>query len=159
MTYFREVQPLYRNPILWLALAVTAGALVLPSVRDGFRAGAPWAPAIPALLFAWLLFTRLETEVRDTGVRLRFRGLWFPKTFAWDAIEGAEGVTYRPLLQYGGWGIRRGLREWAWNVSGSEGVRLHLAGGNSFLIGSAKADRLAEAIRERLASGKRPSGP
>jgi hypothetical protein len=100
----------------------------------------------------WLFYVRLETEVGDAGVRLRFRALWFPKTFVWNEIRSAEAVSYRPLLQYGGWGIRRGFREWAWNVSGSEGVRLHFRDGSSFLIGSTESGRLAAAVRERLAA-------
>jgi hypothetical protein len=152
MVYFREVQPLYRNQIIWLPVGITAAVLVLPSVRGELPRSGFLPLILPVLILLWLFAVRLETEVEDAGVRLRFRGLWFPKTFAWSNIQSAEAVSYRPLLQYGGWGIHRGFREWAWNVSGSEGVRLHFRDGSSFLIGSAESDRLAGAIRERLAA-------
>ena len=153
MTYFREVQYLARNPVVWIAVGVTgfviARTLTMPEVQ---RAGALGTMAVlPALVMAWLLLTRLETEVREDGVRLRFRYLWFPKVLPWDQIQSAEAVRYRPLVEYGGWGIRRGWGgNWAWNVYGSRGVLLRLNDGKSFLIGSAQADSLADAIRRRM---------
>jgi hypothetical protein len=152
--YFREVQPLRRNPVVWFVAALTALAILLTLATRAAEPG--WAVAFPLLTIVWLLLVKLETEVREDGVRLRFHLLWFPKTIPWDRIESAEAVVYRPLVQYGGWGIRRGWGgEWAWNVSGSEGVRLRLRDGKSFLIGSARAERLAGAIRDRLRAGGR----
>ena len=139
---------------MWVVAALTVLAVLLTLATRAAEAG--WAVVFPVLAIAWLLLVKLETEVCEDGVRLRFHLLWFPKTIPWDRIESAEAVVYRPLVQYGGWGIRRGWGgEWAWNVSGSDGVRLQLRGGKSFLIGSARAERLAAAIRDRLRGGGR----
>ena len=160
MVYFRETQSFARNPVIWIAVAGTVfvvfGTLSIPEVRQSGAVGL--AVVAPLLVMAWLLLVRLETEVRDDGVHLRFRLLWFPKLFGWDRVESAEAVEYRPIVQYGGWGIRRGWSgEWAWNVSGSRGVRLHLRDGKRFLIGSDQPDALAAAIKERLGAAPRPS--
>jgi hypothetical protein len=54
------------------------------------------------------------------------------------------------MEQYGGRGIRRGRHGWAYTVSGNRGVKLILAGGEQFLIGSQRPEELAAAIQKRL---------
>lgn len=154
MTHFREVQPFTKSPVFWVAIAGVALSIAVPLatplVRDHLSGPIPVMFLIPAAVLLWFLVMRLETEVREDGVHLLFRALWFPKTFPWDRIERAEAVEYRPIRQYGGWGIRCGRQGWAWNVHGSKAVMLHLRNGKSFLIGSQEAERLAAAIRDRL---------
>jgi len=91
---------------------------------------------------------QLSVTVTDDAIHIR----WFP--FAWRTvrltdIESAQARTYRPLLEYGGWGVRwspgRGM---AWNASGNRGVQLTLTSGKQLLIGSQRADELAKVIRE-----------
>ncbi len=98
---------------------------------------------------AFLLLAKLSVTVEDDAIHIR----WFP--FAWRTvhfadIESAQARTYRPLLEYGGWGVRwspgRGM---AWNASGDRGVQLTLTSGKQLLIGSQRADELAKVIRER----------
>ncbi len=57
-----------------------------------------------------------------------------------------EARTYRPIREYGGWGIRVGRRGWAYNVSGNRGVELELTNGKKLLIGSQRAEELCAAI-------------
>ena len=65
-----------------------------------------------------------------------------------------EARTYRPILEYGGWGIRYTMgRGWAYNVSGNQGVQLELASGKRILIGSQRAEELARAIGEAKGQG------
>jgi hypothetical protein len=59
-------------------------------------------------------------------------------------------VAFRPIMEYGGWGIRRGANGWAYNVSGNRGVRLVFRDGSTFLIGSQRAEELELVIRARL---------
>jgi len=56
-------------------------------------------------------------------------------------------VQYRPILDYGGWGIRAGRDgERVLNARGDRGVRLELADGSSLLIGSQRPEELAETL-------------
>ena len=105
------------------------------------------------LLFAallWLMWSAcLITEVRDDGIYIRF--IPFHRRFlgfTWDAIESAEARTYRPIMDYGGWGIRFGVRGKAYNVRGNRGLQLILGEGRSeqILIGSQRAEELAMAV-------------
>ena len=103
-------------------------------------------------LYAWfLLVGRLETVVDDVGLRIR----WYPLHLRWrqiplDGVERVEPVKYRPIWEYGGYGIRMGIRRRAYNVVGNRGVRLHYMGGRHLLIGSRRPEELAEAVRALL---------
>jgi hypothetical protein len=98
----------------------------------------------------WLMWvSRLVTEVRDDGIYVQF----YPyhrrfREFLWEGIEFFEVRTYRPILEYGGWGIRNGFGGKAYNVSGKRGLQLVLRGGRPerFLIGSQNPERLAMAV-------------
>jgi hypothetical protein len=53
----------------------------------------------------------LDTQVRESGVFIRFwpfHRKWV--MFGFDSIQKAEAITYSPLRDYGGWGIRYGKR-------------------------------------------------
>jgi type IV secretory pathway VirB3-like protein len=91
-------------------------------------------------------FMRLSVEVDTEALHIRF----FPflrKTIPVTDVVHWEARTYRPLAEYGGWGIRYACgKGWAYNVSGNQGVQLQLANGKRILIGSQRAQELARAI-------------
>jgi len=98
----------------------------------------------------WLMWAaRLVTEVRDDGVHIRFypfhRGF---HGFLWEEIESFEARTYRPIMEYGGWGIRWGASGRAYNVSGNRGLQLAVKGGRSrrVLVGTQRPEELATAV-------------
>ena len=65
-----------------------------------------------------------------------------------------EVVSYRPLADYGGWGIRSGRDgERVLNARGNRGVRLDLADGSRLLIGSQRPEALALALERALRPG------
>src|SRR5690606_36740581 len=64
-----------------------------------------------------------------------------------DEIEAVEVVRYRPLREFGGWGVRGWGRKKAWTVRGDRAVRLELTGDRMLYIGSETPQRLAARIR------------
>jgi len=106
---------------------------------------------VVALIIPLFLFIlNLETEISQEGISVRF----FPfhlkkKFFAWDEIAKAEVREYSPLLEYGGWGIRRGRSGIAYNVKGKMGLQLVLKNGKKILIGTQKAEELKQILVER----------
>jgi len=103
-----------------------------------------FVPAAVAVLFLTL---KLETEVRSDGLYVRF----FPfhiryKEFTAEDLTECCARTYRPILEYGGWGIRFGKKGKAYNVKGNKAVQLTLKNQKRLLIGSQKPDELARAI-------------
>ena len=106
-----------------------------------------------------LVTCRLVTEVRADGLYIRFVPLHLTwRRFGFDDIASCEARTYRPLLEYGGWGIRWGPSGRAYNVSGNRGVQLVLSNGKRLLIGSQKAEELATAIRQGMSPVARRHG-
>ncbi|SDM84040.1 hypothetical protein SAMN04487949_2765 [Halogranum gelatinilyticum] len=139
---FREVQR-FRQPWLWAFLIL----VLLPTAIVGGPFGALVGGAVA--LFVWSL--RLTTEVREDALYVRF----FPfhvseKRIPWSDVAAAEAVRYRPLRDYGGWGIRFAKGRLAYNVRGSEGVRLTRPGERELLVGSQEPYELARAIRDAM---------
>ncbi len=90
---------------------------------------------------------RLTTEVRPSGLFVRY----FPfhmryQQIALDGIETCSARTYRPIREYGGWGIRSGPGKKAYNVAGNSGVEIVYENGKTLLIGSRKSGQLESAI-------------
>jgi len=162
--FYREVQR-FRQPWLWLLIAGIFGVTVWAFVQQmvlGTPFGQNPAPdtvmMIIALVFglafpALFYVGNLTTEVRSDGIYYRF----FPFHLRFHRIPAESLVsyevrTYKPIKDYGGWGIRYGRGSKAYNVSGNRGVMLEFSDGKRLLIGSQKPEDLANAIS--LAFGK-----
>ena len=65
-----------------------------------------------------------------------------------DEIERIEALKYKPLVDYGGWGIRYGFKGKAYNVSGNLGVKVYLTNGRNILFGSQKHKELEKALKQ-----------
>jgi hypothetical protein len=158
---FRETQRLLENR--WAVVTSVLGAAACFAVILTALAWGALPPPLAVLVLLagatipLLLLARLETEVHGDALHVRFVPLTRRHRFAWSEIARAYARSYRPLREYGGWGIRWGPKGRAYNVSGDRGVQLELADGRRLLIGSRRADELADAIRRaRAAVG--PSG-
>lgn len=107
--------------------------------------------AVFGILFpAFFAVLRLEISVDDRYLRFRFYPVHVNyRETALSEISAAEEVKYRPIMEYGGWGIRfrRNIR--AYTIRGNEGVMLTFADGRKILLGSQKADKLLKAIRKK----------
>ena len=90
--------------------------------------------------------------MRDDALEIRFRGLLVRREIPLADITHFEARTYRPIREYGGWGVRRGAGGMAYNVSGNRGVEFRLADGKSLLIGSQRPEELALALQTRMAA-------
>jgi len=158
---FREIQrwALTVRLLLLLAALASGAGIVMAGIA------AERAPAETVSLFlstaigvivslgvgVLLWINRLETEVRADGVFVRY----FPFHLHWRRFPAQElsecyARQYRPILEYGGWGIRCGWKGRAYNVSGNEGVQLVFKNGKRLLIGSKRPQELETAIRSIL---------
>ena len=106
-----------------------------------------------------LMAMRLETGVTQAGIHVQFRPFHLrPKFYPFGKITSAEAVTYRPLRDYGGWGIRYGRMGWAYNISGNHGVMLKFRDRRNLMIGSLKSGELALIIQGRIRREERGQG-
>ena len=160
---YHEVQK-FRQPIVWLAVAVVTLLMWWGFVQQ-IVFGAPFGdnpmPDVLLIVF-WLtvgigfplFFYRggLVTNVRQDGLSVRF-GPFGGTHIAFDEIATAEVREYKPLREYGGWGIRYGFGQgWAYNASGNKGIQLTLRSGKRVLIGSQRPHELMAILETRLNS-------
>ena len=155
---YREVQQ-FRQPLLWLVVLAVVGVSIYGAVQQ-LGMGQPFGtnPAPDAgmigvvLIFGFgfpLLFyvANLTTEVRGDGLYFRFFPFhWSFHKIPFEELEAYEVRTYRPLRDYGGWGIRYGRMGKAYNVSGNQGVQFGLTNGDRLMIGSQRPHEFAEAL-------------
>jgi hypothetical protein len=145
---FEERQS-FRQPLLWVLMLATLAFLPVASLLAPEGQTVPWVVLGIGLATGLLLYSmRLSVQVDTEAIRIRFFPVW-KKTIPLAEVVRWEARTYRPVLEYGGWGIRYTLgKGWAYNVCGNRGVQLKLANGQRILIGSQRAEELAGAIGE-----------
>jgi len=96
---------------------------------------------------------RLHTTVFNDSIELRFSPLKiYKREIKVDEIVSFQNRVYKPIKEYGGWGIRIGFRKRAVSMSGNRGVELILKNGKKFMIGTQKPDELYDAIQ--MSKGK-----
>jgi hypothetical protein len=61
-------------------------------------------------------------------------------------IQSVETVSFRPIRDFGGWGIRMGNNGLAYFMSGTEGVQITITNKQKYIIGSDIPDRLAKVV-------------
>lgn len=102
-------------------------------------------------IFALFIFGNLKTIINENEICLKF----FPfhlsyKKFLWSAVERCEIITYKPVSEYGGWGIRYGIHGIAYNVKGKTGLQLYFKNGKRILIGTQKSMELSNFLKNNI---------
>lgn len=92
--------------------------------------------------------SKLTTYIDRRMIYVRFAPLATRRIELKD-IQSCRVRKYRPILEYGGWGIRYSFKHGrALNISGNMGVQLELKNGKKLLIGSQKPHELQQAIEQ-----------
>ncbi len=159
---FREEQKMLQSRILRpvIVLVVVLGwwgfiQQIVLGKPWGNNPGPDWVlwVMLPVFGIGFPLFfmsLRLVVEVRSDHLDIRFTPLAHRKIH-FTEIDRAEPRTYRPLQEYGGWGIKGwSRRKIAFSVSGNEGVDVHLRDGNSVMIGSRDPKKLARELEKAM---------
>lgn len=97
---------------------------------------------IPSILFFWTL----DTELDQSKIYVNIRP-FLSRTYVYNDIESWQVRTYKPILEYGGWGIRFGHKGTAYNIRGNQGLQLHLTNGKRILIGTQRQEELQRVMR------------
>lgn len=159
---FREVQYM-RQWWVTLIIAGTAALMwygfieqIIRNKPFGDHPAADWSVilfwAIFGILFPlgwWSI--RLIVEVRADHLRIVYVP-FMRRSIPYSEIMTATAITYHPLREFGGWGIRAwfGWRRIAYSVSGSRGVELSLNNGRAIVLGTQQPEQLASAINVQL---------
>ncbi len=132
-----------------MAVAAAAGMAVALALLPLARWARPVLASTASTLGTRPVVAPMRTRVTPEGVRVTFGMLgWIPFRIAADQIRSVEPVTYRPLAEFGGWGIRfgRGGKR-AYSARGDRGVRIQTPS-REYLIGSQRPEALAHALRQ-----------
>ena len=157
---FRELQR-FRQRWLWgtlLAQAVlfSAGACYLAFqwviLERPVEGTCVTLVAVAVAALSWgavavLALGKLTTEVRQDGLYVRFAP--FHKSFRRIPLEKATDVRvvrYRPIVDYGGWGLRWVPGARCYTVSGNQGLRVKFGRSYHILIGSQQPEELLAAL-------------
>jgi len=103
---------------------------------------------VVAAVAALFMTMKLTTRIDKLTIRVRFYP-FINRTIPWQDVEEAYVRTYKPLLEYGGWGIRRRIGSIAYSVSGKQGLQLSLTNGKKVLIGTKKVEELKSLLQKR----------
>lgn len=102
------------------------------------------------LLTVLFINLRLDTQIKKDGIYVRF----FPfhlnfKEYHWDKISKLFVRQYRPIGEYGGWGLRLGIfgKGKAYNVSGNKGLQIVFTDNIKLLIGTNKPEELRDTLK------------
>lgn len=168
-SYFKEEQ-FFSNLWFWVFLTVVFTASLTPTcvalyselVQEKSFGENPssvesllvmFAVLVFVYLFVILLFRKMKlvTEVRNDGIYYRYPPFIIKERKIDIAeIEHFKIRTYRPVTEYGGWGIRYGWGKSgrALTVSGKIGLQLFLKDGKKILCGTHRPDALQRAMNK-----------
>ena len=98
---------------------------------------------------AWFFTLHLETRISKDGIGVRFSP-FHRKMLFYSKQEIAEAYVrvYKPIREYGGWGLRGLGKNRALNVSGNMGIQLVMRNGHRLLIGTRSGEDAAHALSQ-----------
>jgi len=103
---------------------------------------------IVGIIFLLFVYAKLEIKITDKCIMVAFPPFvrkW--KKFTPAEIANYKVRTYNPLRDYGGYGVKHGLRRGqAYTVSGRTGLQLYLKNGKRVLIGTQKKQAIEYAM-------------
>jgi len=154
---FNETQ---RYPPAWVfAIALILVAFAWYVFISQVLIGHPFGARPASNLTVWIIFLiagvglpllffvmKLVVTVSRRSIYIRFIP-FLRKEIPLSDVKACKVRTYRPIMEFGGWGIRWASgNRWAYTMSGSAGVQLELLSGKRILIGSRRPDELLTAV-------------
>lgn len=157
-----DTQPLYherqkfRQWWIWIILLVILGINVFGIVRQ-LILGEPFGdkPAGDAMLVMLAIFVlalniffwyiSLLTKIDEKGIYIKFlpvHSKW--RFYPWEEIASVEVKEYKPISEYGGWGIKPG----AYNISGNKGMLIRFHKRSSLMIGTQNPEELKKVLKD-----------
>ena len=142
---FASLEPIYYGLIKQLSTGLPWGDK--PMSDTGLIITAFGVTLIMAGVIFLMFFSKLTTLVRDDGIHVKFFPFFKEKVFSPDIIKKYEIRKYKPVLEYGGYGLRNSMRNGkAYNMSGNIGLQLYFSSGKKLLIGTKRPDAFKRAM-------------
>ena len=148
--YFKESQKidLSWKWILFIALYVLMFWALIQQFSEVFDLTAIIAIGLSICLIVFfniiIIIMKLETVIDEVKISYCYKPFHIkPREIKWGEISDFYVRYYKPLKEYGGYGIQRHFKNGrAFNVSGKYGLQLILKDGKKILIGTQKPKEL-----------------
>lgn len=160
---FTEQQPFRNSFFIFPVIVVSLGLIAVfgfglytqiivgkpfgtnPMSNTGLIVATILVSLVAATITMLFLIMRLDTQIDRNTISFRF----LPFHRSWRTIHLKEiaemkVVTYNPVGDYGGWGIRSGRKGRAYNVKGNKGLLISLKSGKTILLGTQQDQKLKE---------------
>ncbi len=145
---FYEIQQ-FRSKWVWAIILISLYALILTIIGIASILLSIILVSI-GFGFFWLFYRMyLLTAIKEDGIQIKF----FPFTdflIPFNKIKDYKIKEYRPIIDYGGWGIRFNKSGKAYTVSGKIGLQIELSNGEKVLIGTQKPDALLQSVNKNF---------
>ena len=158
-------QTRYRERTPWAFwVDLIYGAAILSAAYSVFATsggGTAFRLALAAAVLAggWglrMVLGGLTVLVQDTRIVMHLGSVRLVrKTVPLDGIVSLESVRYRPLMEFGGWGVRGAGKKRAWTARGARAVVIELEEDRRLYVGSDHPQRLEAAIRGAIAGRRK----
>ncbi|MEJ2542043.1 MAG: hypothetical protein P8188_19100 [Gemmatimonadota bacterium] len=158
-----RARELYRERTGWpwwlnlLVLGATAGALLGPVLEGSTTTMEPvtwgWMAVgtVTLMSLIYLFVAGLTVIVEPGRIRIGLGWGWpIRTTISLHEIVTLETVEYRPIRDFGGWGVRGRRSRRIWSARGNQAVRLELTDGRTIFIGSDQPRTLENRIRQAM---------
>ena len=91
----------------------------------------------------------LIAQVTVDGIYVRFPPFMpSEQQYLWKDIREVYIIKYKPITQYGGWGVRIGPYGRAFNISGTTGLQVLFHDNSRLLIGTKQPEKLITVLKK-----------
>lgn len=167
--YFKEVQR-FGSWWLWLVLIIATAVSTIPFMYGIYSQevlGIPWgnhpgktsllifALVLDSLIMGGLCFfiakMKLIVEIKSDGIWYKYPPQYVKwRTITIAEIERFELRIYKPVREYGGWGIKGTRKNRVLNASGNIGLQIYFKDGKKLLIGTQRRQALEHAMNKMM---------
>ena len=143
--YF-EIQQ-FRQKWIWIILLFVLFALFLPIFSGMISILLSVILILTGFCFIWLFYNmKLITEIKDDSIHIKFLP-FIARVIYFNEITKYKIRQYKPIVEYGGWGIRFNKSGKAYTVSGNIGMQIQMSTGKGVLIGTQQPNEFLEAMK------------
>ena len=134
---YEELQ-VFNQVWIWVLMGVETAGVLLPMVIVKVALPILALAALVMLLTLVLMASlKMKTRIDDEGVHYRLSGFqWKDRVIPWTEIDQVYVRKYSPMMEYGGWGIRKGKSGWAYTMRGNYGIHIVKKDGKQILVGT-----------------------
>jgi len=144
---FEEKQR-FNQPFIYLLFGITACVIGYKSYQETASIQIGTGEIIFLCVAAFIFIINLKTRIDEEGIHIKMFPIHFSyKKYKWKEVGAIKVVTYSPLMDYGGWGIRISFKKGtAYNTRGDKGIKIQMKNGDLRMIGTQKKDEAQDVI-------------